>query len=76
MTKTTAKSSLLMVQVQISAIKSQVEADSCSTANIIDEERFGLLQNALKKKLKLKPANQPRKSDSIGWKLRGRSRKY
>ena len=40
MTKTTAKSSLLMVQVQISAIKSQVEADSCSTANIIDEERF------------------------------------
>lgn len=54
MTKTTAKSSLPTVQVRI---KGQVEADSCSTANIIDEERFGLLQDALKKKLKLKPAN-------------------
>ena len=43
--------------MRINGIKGQVEADSCSTANIIDEERFGLLQNALKKKLKLKPAN-------------------
>ena len=56
-TKTTAKSSLLTVQARINGIKGQVEADSCSTANIIDEARFGLLQNALKKKLKLKPAN-------------------
>ena len=46
---TTAKSSLPTVQVQINGIMGQVEADSCSTANIIDEERFGLLQDALKK---------------------------
>ena len=57
MTKTTAKSSLPTVQVRINGIKGQVEADSCSTANIIDEERFGLLQEALKKKLVLKRAN-------------------
>ena len=56
-TTTTAKSSLPTVQVQINGIKGQVEADSCSTANIIDEERFGLLQDALKKKLELKPVN-------------------
>ena len=34
-------------------LKAKVEADSCSTANIIDEERFKLLQNALEKKLTL-----------------------
>ena len=40
MTKRTAKSSLPTVQVRINGIKGQVEADSCSTANIIDEERW------------------------------------
>ena len=49
-------SGLPTVQVQINGIKGQAEVDSCSTANIIDEERFDLLQNALKEKLKLKPA--------------------
>ena len=58
MTKTMAKSSLPTVQGQINGIKGQVEADSCSTANIIDEERFGLLQKGLKKKLTLKPSIQ------------------
>ena len=57
MTTTTAKSSLPTVQVRINGIKGQVEADSCLTANIIDEERFGLLQDTVKKKLELKPAN-------------------
>ena len=57
MTTTTTKSSLPTVQVRINGIKGQVETDSCSIANIIDEERFGLLQDALKKKLELKPTN-------------------
>ena len=43
-TETTSASSLPTVQVRINGVKGQVEADSCSTANIIDEERFGLLQ--------------------------------
>jgi hypothetical protein len=34
---------LSTVQVRINGIKCQVEADSCSTANVIDEERFQLI---------------------------------
>jgi hypothetical protein len=56
-TETTSKSILPTIPIQINGIKGKAEADSCSTANIIDEERFELLQNALKRELKLKPAN-------------------
>ena len=56
-TETTSKSILPTIPIRLNGIKGKTEADSCSTANIIDEERFELFQNALKRELKLKPAN-------------------
>ena len=40
----------------INGVKGKVEADSCSTANIIDE-RFEFLQHALEEKLEVKPVH-------------------
>ncbi len=45
------------VGVKINDVKGQVEADSCSTVNIIDEEKFQRLQSSSTNKLKLTPTN-------------------
>ena len=45
------------VPVKINGIKGLMEADSCSTANIIDENRFHAINNALKQKLHLTPSH-------------------
>ena len=72
MTKTTAKSSLPTVQVRINGIKGQVEADSCSTANIIDKECFWPASECSEKETEIETSEYkvvcvwPRKTDSIG----------
>ena len=43
------------VQVCINGVKGKMEADSCSTANVMDENKFESLQAALEKKITLKP---------------------
>ncbi len=45
------------VGVKINNVKGQVEADSCSTVKIIDEEKFQRLQSSSTNKLKLTPTN-------------------
>ena len=45
------------VQVRINGVKGKMEADSCSTANIMDENKFQSLQAALEKKITLKPTD-------------------
>ena len=44
-----------MVQVCINRLKGKMEADSCSTANIMDEHKFEKLQSALEEKISLQP---------------------
>ena len=44
-----------MVQIRINEVKGKMEADSCSTANIIDEYKFEKLQSALVVKISLQP---------------------
>lgn len=44
-----------MVQIRINGVKGKMEADSCSTANIIDEYKFEKLQSALVVKISLQP---------------------
>ena len=45
------------VEVKINGVKGHVEADSCSTVNIIDEEKFQRLQNASTNRIKLVTTN-------------------
>ena len=45
------------VQVCINGVKGKMEADSCSTANIMDEHKFEKLQSALEKKITLQPTD-------------------
>ena len=42
------------VQVRINGVKGEMKADSCSTANIMNENKFESLQAALEKKITLK----------------------
>jgi len=46
-----------MVEVCINRLKGKMEADSCSTANIMDEHRFEKLTSALEEKISLQPTN-------------------
>ena len=46
-----------MVQVCINGLKGKMEADSCSTANIMEEHKFEKLQSALEDKKSLQTAN-------------------
>ena len=43
------------VEVKINGVKGRMEADSCSSANVIDESRFNKLQSWLADKITLKP---------------------
>ena len=46
-----------MVEVCINRLKGKMEADSCSTANIMDEHKFKKFQSALEEKISLQPTN-------------------
>ncbi|RUA05416.1 MAG: hypothetical protein DSY43_04620 [Gammaproteobacteria bacterium] len=53
--KTTTKQELLpTVTVRVNGVKGLMEADSCSTTNVMDEEHFEKIQNALPTKLVLR----------------------
>ena len=59
-TKTNASNKRVIlptVEVKINGVKGRVEADSCSTVNIIDEEKFQRLQNASTNKIKIGTTN-------------------
>ena len=45
------------VAVRIKGVKGKMEADSCSTANIIDEHKLEKLQSSLKNTVQLKPTD-------------------
>lgn len=45
------------VEVRISGVKGRMEADSCSTANIINEHKLKKLQSSLKNKIALHPTD-------------------
>ena len=48
---------LLSVELKINRVKGHVEVDSCSTENVIDEEKFQRLQNASTNRTKLATTN-------------------
>ena len=45
------------VEVRVNWVKGRMEADSCSTANIIDEHKLGKLQSSLKSKIAVRPTD-------------------
>ena len=45
------------VEVRVNWVKGRMEADSCSTANIIDEHKLGKLQSSLKSKSAVRPTD-------------------
>lgn len=45
------------IQARINGVKGKMEADSRSTANIMDEHKFNKLQSALEEKIPLQPTN-------------------
>ena len=45
------------VEVRVNGVKGRMEADSCSTANIIDEHKLGKLQSSLKNKIAVRPTD-------------------
>jgi len=45
------------VEVQVNGVKGRIEADSCSTANIINEHKLEKLQSSLKNKIVVHPTD-------------------
>ena len=45
------------VEVRVYGVKGRMEADSCSTANLIDEHKLEKIQNSLKNKIAVRPTD-------------------